>query len=203
MPMIQEEFIDSVKHYANQAKGDFLWREVEQAYSAKDRHYHTLIHLENLLAQLNPLKAQFKNWDTIVFAIVYHDVVYNVLKNTNEGKSADFAVKRLQSISFPDGQIEQCKKLILATKKHEPGDEEVNLFTDADLSVLGAEPEAYKQYATQVRKEYGLYLDLVYNPGRKKVLQHFLTMPRIYKTDFFYEKYEAAARRNLEWELGG
>ncbi|MBL7871260.1 MAG: hypothetical protein JNM78_06600 [Cyclobacteriaceae bacterium] len=201
MPMIQEEFIDSVKHYANQEKGDFLWREVEQAYSANSRHYHTLAHLENLLAQLNPLKAQFKNWDTIVFAMVYHDVVYNVLKNKNEAKSADFAVKRLRAISFPAEHIEQCKKLILATQKHETGDVEVNLFTDADLSVLGATLEAYKQYAVQVRKEYKLYPDLVYNSGRKKVLQHFLAMPRIYKTDFFYEKYEAAARRNLEWEL--
>jgi predicted metal-dependent HD superfamily phosphohydrolase len=97
--------------------------------------------------------------------------------------------------------MEQCVKLILATQKHEPAGEEVNLFTDADLSVLGAEPESYKLYATQVRKEYGLYPDLIYNPGRKKVLQHFLAMPRIFKTDAFYEKYETTARRNLEWEL--
>jgi predicted metal-dependent HD superfamily phosphohydrolase len=128
-------------------------------------------------------------------------VVYNVLKNNNEAKSADFTVKRLQSISFPVAEIEQCKKIILTTQKHEPGDEEVNLFTDADLCVLGAEPEVYKLYTTQVRKEYGLYPDLVYNPGRKKVLQHFLAMPRIFKTDFFFEKYENAARRNLKWEL--
>jgi predicted metal-dependent HD superfamily phosphohydrolase len=199
--VIREEFIDSVKHYANQAQGELLWQEVEQAYSAKIRNYHTLVHLENLLTQLNPLQFQFKHWDTIVFAIVYHDVVYNVLKNNNEAKSADFAVKRLQSISFPVEQIKNCKKLILATQKHEPDDEEVNLFTDADLSVLGAEPEVYKLYTTQVRKEYGLYPDLIYNPGRKKVLQHFLAMPRIFKTDFFFEKYETAARRNLAWEL--
>jgi predicted metal-dependent HD superfamily phosphohydrolase len=128
-------------------------------------------------------------------------VVYNVLKNNNEAKSASFAEKRLQSILFPVEQIEQCKKLILATQKHEPGNVEVNLFTDADLCVLGAEPEVYKLYTTQVRKEYGLYPDLVYNPGRKKVLQHFLAMPRIFKTDFFFEKYENAARRNLKWEL--
>jgi len=201
MPVIQEEFIDSVKHYADQAQSALLWQEVEYAYSASSRHYHTLAHLENLLVQLKSFQSQFKNWDTIVFAIAYHDVVYKVLKSNNEAKSADFAAKRLQAIAFPPEEIEICKKFILATRKHEPGDEEVNLFTDADLSVLGAEPEVYKLYATQVRKEYKLYPDLVYNPGRKKVLQHFLSMPRIFKSDFFYEKYEAAARRNLAWEL--
>ncbi len=199
--MIQTEFITSCTNYTDKTHSELLWHEVEQAYSSKSRHYHTLAHLENLLIQLKPLKTQFKNWDTIIFAIAYHDVVYNVLKNNNEAKSADFAEKRLQSISFPVEQIEECKKLIFATQKHEPGDEEVNLFTDADLSVLGTELEAYKIYAAQIRKEYKLYPDLVYNPGRKKVLQHFLSMPRIFKTDFFYEKYEAAARRNLEWEL--
>lgn len=199
--MVQTEFIASCSNYTD-THGEFLWREIEQAYSAKSRHYHTLTHLDNLLAQLKPLKSQFNNWDAIVFAIVYHDVVYNVLKNNNEEKSADFAAKRLQSISFPVEQIEACRKLILATKKHETDNEEVNFFTDADLSVLGAEHEVYKLYAAQVRKEYGLYPDLVYNPGRKKVLKHFLAMARIFKTNLFFEKYETAARRNLEWEFG-
>jgi predicted metal-dependent HD superfamily phosphohydrolase len=199
--MIQTEFLETASRYTDKTHCELLWREVTHAYSAKGRHYHTLAHLDNLLAQLKPLKAQFKNWNTVVLAIVYHDVVYNILKKNNEAKSADFAVNRLQSISFPAAQIEHCKKLILATQKHEPDGLEVNLFTDADLSVLGSEPEEYKLYAAQVRKEYGLYPDLIYNPGRKKVLQHFLAMVRIFKTDFFFEKYEIAARRNLKWEL--
>lgn len=41
----------------------------------------------------------------------------------------------------------------------------------------------------------------MYVPGRKKVLNYFLAMPRIFKTNHFYEKYEEAARKNLEDEL--
>lgn len=41
----------------------------------------------------------------------------------------------------------------------------------------------------------------MYVPGRKKVLNHFLALPRIFKTNHFYEKYEEAARKNLEDEL--
>lgn len=34
-------------------------------------------------------------------------------------------------------------------------------------------------------REYSIYSNVVYNSGRKKVLNHFLTMNRIFKTDFF------------------
>jgi predicted metal-dependent HD superfamily phosphohydrolase len=80
-------------------------------------------------------------------------------------------------------------------------DNDTNLFTDADLSILGKSWDAYSQYYQQVRKEYGFYPDLLYKPGRKKVLQHFLSMNSIYKTPFFKEKYEHSAIENLKHEL--
>ena len=76
-----------------------------------------------------------------------------------------------------------------------------NLFTDADFSILGAHWETYSIYSQNVRKEYSIYPDLVYNPGRKKVLKHFLEMTRIYKTDYFYSKLEELAKCNLLGEL--
>lgn len=91
--------------------------------------------------------------------------------------------------------------MIRATKNHNPADEETNLFTDADLSILGAAPEAYEQYTRQVRREYGLYPGFLYTRGRKKVLNHFLNMPRIFKTSGFYTRYEEQARKNLRSEL--
>ncbi|MNJ03033.1 hypothetical protein D3C73_1632060 [compost metagenome] len=51
-----------------------------------------------------------------------------------------------------------------------------------------------------MRQEYAIYPDLVYNPGRKNVLLHFLAMDRIFKTDYFFEKYEKPARENLRKE---
>jgi len=42
-----------------------------------------------------------------------------------------------------------------------------------------------------------VYPDLVYNPGRKKVLNHFLAMDSIFKTDYFYNKFDRQAKENL------
>ena len=52
-----------------------------------------------------------------------------------------------------------------------------------------------------IRKEYAIYPDMLYNPGRKKVLQHFLTMDTIYKTAVYRDRYEQKAKENLQREL--
>jgi predicted metal-dependent HD superfamily phosphohydrolase len=98
--------------------------------------------------------------------------------------------------------IDESRAHILATKAHVmSANHDSNLFTDADLSILGAPADEYMQYTGQIRKEYRYYPDLVYKPGRKKVLRHFLEMERIFKTDYFFAQYEKQARANIETEL--
>ena len=132
----------------------------------------------------------------------YHDIVYDVLKKNNEERSALLAEKRLTVLQIPRKSIESCTRHILATKAHQTNeDPDTNFFTDADLSILGSDWDAYNTYRHQVRKEYSVYPDILYKPGRRKVLQHFLQMERIFKTDPFFDKYEGRAKFNLEKEL--
>ena len=98
--------------------------------------------------------------------------------------------------------IESCKNQILATKSHLSNENfDTNYFLDADLSVLGQGWNSYSDYFKNVRKEYSIYPDILYNSGRKKVLKHFLAMEKIFKTDYFFRKFELNARQNLQKEL--
>ena len=179
------------------------WLEVEKAHSGKKRHYHNLTHLEQLWQQLLPLKTEITDWDTLLFSLFYHDIVYNVRRQDNEEKSADLARQRLQELNYPEPAIQNCVAQILATKGHTISpDVDINLFTDADLSILGQDWAIYLTYTQQVRREYSIYPDLLYKPGRKKVLQHFLNMERIFKTAHFFDLYEKVARTNLSREIG-
>lgn len=179
-----------------------LWREISTAYSESGRKYHTLEHLDNLLRELSAVRELISDWNAVLFALFYHDVVYNVHKNTNEEKSAELAKERMKKIDVPASVIEKTFALILATKSHVKSDDtDCNLFTDADLSILGAPAERYAQYAQEIRGEYRIYPDLIYKPGRRKVLHHFLEMERIFKTEHFFVLYEAQARVNLANEL--
>lgn len=201
--MLKETFIELVLKYTSKNQPAIeLWNEIETNYSDQKRHYHTLKHLNNLLNQLILIKDVINNLDTILFTLFYHDIIYNVLKSNNEDQSAELAVTRMKQILVPNQMIEDCKSQILATKKHLfNSDYDTNYFTDVDLSVLGQDWKTYSEYYKNVRKEYSIYPNLVYNPGRKKVLIHFLEMDRIFKTDYFYSKFEQQAKYNLQKEL--
>jgi predicted metal-dependent HD superfamily phosphohydrolase len=200
--MIKQEFLRSLKNYTTDSELQLtMWSEIQKNYSEPNRHYHNLAHLNSMLTELEIHQDKFFHWDAIVFAIVYHDFVYDVSKNNNEEQSAAIALQRLKQIVAPEQLITFCKHLILATKNHESSDMETNLFTDADLSILGSDAEAYQTYTRQIRLEYSIFPDLEYNPGREKMLTHFLNMKYIYKTKEFSDKYELRARANLHAEL--
>ena len=201
--MLKNTFINLIKNYSeNDDLINDLWEEIEKHFSSKSRHYHALSHLENLLFQLTEIKDKIENWNTILFTLFYHDIVYSAVKYDNEEKSAILAEKRMNQINVSTIEIENCKNQILATKKHlENSDSDTNYFLDADLSVLGQDSEVYTKYFQDVRKEYKIYPNLIYNPGRKKVLNHFLEMESIFKTDYFFHKFENQAKENLKMEL--
>lgn len=176
--------------------------DIHKRLRERHRHYHTLVHLEHLFSQLLPVFDQLRDEDSVILAIAYHDAVYDVKRSDNEERSAELARKTLKPLGLNHRLIDHCASMIIATKAHAPSeDPDTNLFTDADLSILGAPSEAYAHYAEQVRKEYAMYPAFLYDPGRRKVLAHFLAMPRIFKTVYFQDLFEAQARINLREEL--
>ena len=201
--MLKEKFILLTRKFSqDDSIIDSCREEIAENYSGKKRHYHNLSHLENLFAELEPLRPQIGDWDAVAFSVFYHDLIYDAKKSDNEEQSALRAEQRLNSLSVPAAIISHCNEIILATKSHSvSSDNDINLFTDADLSILGKSWPEYEVYYKQIREEYSIYPDLLYKPGRRKVLKHFLEMERIFKTDFFREKYEVQARVNLGMEL--
>ena len=200
--MFRQAFLASIVTLTSDAAiDDKLWNDIVGRYSEAGRHYHNLDHLDALIRELSAVENYIKDWDLLVLAVAYHDVIYDPLRQDNEQASADFVMEQLGGIISRDRR-RHCVDIILATQSHEPGnDADAALFSDADLAILGAEPVAYRRYTLQIRKEYDHYPDIFYKPGRIKVLRHFLNMPRIFKTEVFYDKYELRARLNLEEEV--
>ena len=203
--MLTDTFLKLVSRYnPDKELANNLWLEIFTLYSDPKRHYHTTIHLEKLLKELTEVKNEIADWDTILFAFYYHDAIYKATSGTNEEDSAKLAEKRLLEIGYPKEKIKVCVEMILATKNHELSkNPDTNYFCDADLSILGKSWQTYQSYSQQVREEYSIYPDFMYNSGRKKALEHFLKMERIFKTDYFFRKFEANARKNIADEVAG
>lgn len=174
-------------------------------YSNSSRHYHTLEHLSAMLELQREYENDIRDNDTVLFAIFFHDVVYSAIRTDNEDKSALAAEAHLRKIGYPPERAANAGMFIRATRTHQnlSGDTDLDYLLDFDLQILGAPPETYRAYRQQIRREYALYPDLVYRPGRRKAMQHFLDMPYIYKTAAFRKLYEAPARENIMGEMDG
>ena len=181
---------------------DKLWVEIEKKYTAKNRYYHNLIHLGYMVEKAFDYKHRLIDLDTVLFSVFYHDIIYNIQRQDNEQKSADTAKERLTALGVSGKKIANCQKQILATKNHKHSDDnDTNYFVDFDLAILGESPETYHDYSNKIRKEYSLYPDFLYKKGRRKVLQYFLEMDRIFKTDEFNARYGQRAKENLMAEF--
>lgn len=181
-----------------------LWKELESEYTHKNRHYHNLDHIRNMLSQFQQHRDNLRSPEAVQFAIWYHDIIYKATRSDNEEKSAEVAQKRLMQLDVPIPIIQKCHDLIIATKTHQSGtgDPDFDYLLDFDLSILGAGWEPYFSYTQNIRKEYAIYPDFMYKKGRKKVLQHFLATASIFKTPYYKEQFEKIARSNLDKELG-
>lgn len=171
-----------------------------EAYSEPHRNYHTLEHLVEVLRVVGRLAVADR--PAVQLAVWYHDAVYDPKASDNEEQSSDWADRDLRGFLVPDATRETVRTLILATKHTDaPAGPDAAAFLDADLAILGAAEARYARYAADIRKEYEWVPAEQYRAGRRAVLEGFLKRERIYRTAVMFEEGEAAARRNLGWEI--
>ncbi|EMY70732.1 hypothetical protein [Leptospira vanthielii] len=188
----------------NSNSGDSLWEEIRSHYSEPHRTYHNLNHLYQMLGEYDLVSKVLQDPEITLFALYYHDLIYDVSSKTNEEESAKIAKVRLSELGVAIERIETCVEQILATKSHRLGDEghpDTSYFLDIDISILGTEESKYYDYAKNIRKEYSIFSREDYNKGRAQVLNHFIENIRLFHTDFFFDKYEMRSRHNVKLEI--
>jgi len=175
---------------------------IEQ-YAEPQRQYHNVFHIHALIQLQQAYQAVITDNESLLLAVFFHDIIYDVKRSDNEELSAEAATAFLQQTSYPADKIGKVAAFIRATQTHinTNNDSDLDHFLDFDLSILSADTGAYQAYTAQIRAEYAIYPDNLYKPGRTRVLQHFLQMPSIYKTVSFKVQHEAAARHNMTEEL--
>lgn len=188
---------------ADEQPRDVVWGAVVRQYSGEKRFYHNLSHIAEMLRLINSHKGQIQDYDSVCFAVWFHDVIYDTRQNDNEERSAEFAGEAMKGLNATRKVIDRTKELISATKHHRPSatDFDAELFLDADLSILGKPERVYLEYSKAIRREYAWVPGPLYRKKRAEVLQTFLTREQIYLTDGMRNRFEAQARRNLASEI--
>lgn len=170
------------------------------AYSEAHRFYHTTQHL----CHLTGLLQQASVTDPAVYwASFYHDYVYIAGRQDNEAKSAEIAKAQMLNLHIDSKLIDRCCDFILLTKTHQldKTDSDAAVFLDADMAILGVSTEDYAVYIDNIKKEYVSIPGFLFNRGRKKFVEACLNQNRLFNTDWFFNRFENQARKNLAWEL--
>ena len=195
---IYSELLLNIGFSANEIQKN--WKDLEKAYSTKSRHYHNLTHISAMIGSFETYCDKLQNPNEILFSIFYHDFVYSGSKKDNELKSAEYALAILPENVNLNKQL--VFDAICATQQHQHNNiEDINWLIDFDLKILAKDWNDYKIYFEQIRKEYRIYPDFLYKPGRVKALKHFLENEFIFQTEEFRNLYEGKARINIEKEI--
>lgn len=203
MPSPSEElWLDLWKRSGVRGSTKFYYNDLVKRYSESHRAYHNLKHIEACLVEFEEVRGLAVDPKAIEFAIWYHDAVYDTKRNDNEEKSCQLAIDVVRKFRIPINFGRVVLNHIMATKHSSvPTHPDTQLFVDIDLSILGKKEERFDKYEEQIRFEYSWVPREQFNLGRSAILKSFLERPRIYSTDFFFEKYEAQARLNIERSL--
>jgi predicted metal-dependent HD superfamily phosphohydrolase len=182
---------------------DRIWKLIITAYTEPSRHYHNLNHIHHVLNTVEGFRDRLKNPTAVFLAVWFHDFVYDTQASDNEIQSAKFAAEILTDMGESIELVDRVQQLILATQGHQidAADFDRCVFLDADLTILGADPDQYQTYSRSIRREYSWVSDAAYQVGRIQVLEGFLQRDRLYYTDRLFNELESIARLNMQQEI--
>lgn len=205
------------------------WSRVAARYGEEQRAYHTLRHVGEVLSRLDEHAAADAAANSgrgtaalaaderlaASLAAWFHDVVYDPRRADNEELSAVELDEFAAECGVPANVHALARAAIVATAGHAEPDPAslpdsmpgaaaaVRAVLDADLAVLGRPPAAYDEYAGQVRREYAFVPVETFRRRRADVLRGLVARQRLYFTDLWHGRLDAAARLNLQREIAG
>lgn len=204
-----------------QARWDDLWRrlgatpdagalaELERQYSAPGRHYHTLAHLDAVLANFDELRHLAPDPDLVELALWLHDVVWEPMRDDCEERSVEWAINHLPALVARSSRSERRGDLVAALRPliletHHLAASSVTpdaaVVRDADLSILSADESVFDAYEHAIRAEYAMLPTPQFRAGRARVLAAFASRRPLYFTQVMQER-ETRARANLARSL--
>lgn len=177
---------------------DDVLTSLERQYSAAGRYYHTLVHLDAVLASFDQLRHLAPNPDVVELALWLHDVVWEPMRDDCEARSVEWAIDHLPALPASA----TLPALILETRHlAAPSvDPDAAVVRDADLSILAADEPTFDAYERAIRAEYAMLPAAQFNAGRTRILADFAGRRPLYFTATG-RSWEPRARANLARSL--
>lgn len=125
-------------------------------YSEPHRYWHTLNHLYVLVNGIKSLfeekKIDKREYDILIIAAIFHDIVYDTKSKDNEEKSVEFMMSTFNQEMNED--IKKISDIILGTKTHDSKERLLKEFNELDTSILDASFIDMLDWENKIYKEF-------------------------------------------------
>lgn len=142
-------------------------------WNESHRSYHNQNHLLDLIEQINENKSKFesqKDYEKMILCALFHDCVYDPMRNDNEEKSAEFFMNCCQE---KNQDCLEIKQMILDTKTHESTTNLSEKFNQLDMNIVERNFEQLLEWENGIHEEYKAYGEK-YKIGRLQFLETLL-----------------------------
>ena len=179
-------------------------------YTQPHRGYHNAGHLDELIVLAREHTPDLDESEQL--ALLFHDAVYvpGATRGDNERLSAALMKATVATLARADetlavaaGDLERAARIIEATAHAAPPPAEAARVCDLDLWRLASPWDAFQQHALGIRHEY-LHLvadEEAFWAARNAFYESMLAKPRLFATDYFFERFEETARSNMRRAL--
>lgn len=175
-------------------------------WSEPGRVYHTVRHLADVLSRVDELAEETHEPDLVRLAAWYHGAIFSAASGAayashggeDEVASAALARAELLALGVSERDAERVSSLVTALVRHKsiPQDFDCAVLCDADMGILATEPQRYKAYLADIRKEYEHIPVRDYLNARHRILTKLLGRKALYASPLG-SAWEEAARQNL------
>lgn len=209
--MLWIEWQTLTRHYTDDQLiiGEWFY-DIYQKYSEPIRKYHNTEHIYQMILNFKHFYQELTFPRTVLFAIFFHDYIYDPKSNNNEEESVRAFESCARDLELDADVVKGVKHMINLTssghytkelEEDKPKTRDVHYFLDFDLSILGSNPVEYTLYAKKIRKEYSHVGEEEFCTRRAQVMEKFLERKYVFCTREFRQFAEENARKNVQGEV--
>ena len=189
-PLIKEAF-----SLVKERTGKDIAQKVLDAYTSKDRYYHGLGHITELLERAE-VREDCTLDLSLTLAILYHDIVYDAALKDNEERSAMEFLNDFEGV-LSDEELFEISKAIRETLHHKPSSELSRQLCDLDMEpIFLADYDLLVKNNALIRKEYHMYSDKEFFFGVLKFFEPYKDLSedhRRYYNEYLKGKFKEAS----------
>ena len=143
-------------------------------WNESHRAYHSLNHLNDMIDQINENKLQYsqREYEKLIIATLFHDIVYDPMRSDNEEKSAQFFMNCCEDKSNPD--VLEINQIILDTITHESNTPLSEVFCHFDMNIVERDFNQLLKWEKGIFEEFQAYGPDIYKQGRLTFLESLM-----------------------------